>query len=247
MDTSTSHLEQRTANRIHPQEEANWDLDILAHELRSPLQIIIAYSQMLLSEREENASALSQTQFERIQLIATAGDQMRRLISRADDLTAIEQGRMPLPHNMLDIKAIAQRARSLVLPFRQRQEIIITIPDILPPLYGDEDHLKQIWLNLLTNALKSTPVDGTITLGVEVGPDSTLDLYVRDTGRGIAKKYHKLIFELGWQAPSEDAGYQGHGMGLALVKRLVTLYHGTVWVESTYHHGATFWVRLPAG
>jgi Signal transduction histidine kinase len=114
---------------------------------------------------------------------------------------------------------------------------------------GDEERLVQILTNLLDNAVKYTPVGGTITVGARMAPtstDSMIDLSVADTGIGIPEPDRPRVFERFYRvdkARSRELG--GTGLGLAIVKHLVEGLSGQVWVEAAHPHGSRFVVRLP--
>jgi signal transduction histidine kinase len=123
-------------------------------------------------------------------------------------------------------------------------ELRIDLEAPVPDAFGDERRIKQVLVNLLTNAAKFTPSGGTITVTVRRITDA-LEVAVSDTGIGIAEEDQSSVFEDFRQVGSADLAREGSGLGLALARRLLELHGGTIWVESEVGRGSTFTFRLP--
>jgi signal transduction histidine kinase/FlaG/FlaF family flagellin (archaellin) len=221
-------------------------LTSMSHELRTPLNSIIGFADVLLQgiDGELNDMALND-----IQLIHNSGKHLLALINDILDLAKIESGKMELVREAVNIKEItgAVLATSSSLVKDKPVQIIIDVPETLPPVYADKLRLNQILLNLVSNAAKFTH-NGTITIKATL-PDHKPDMMtisVIDTGIGIPANKLNTIFERFLQA---DAGttrkYGGTGLGLAICRQLIELHGGSLNVRSREGVGSEFYFDIP--
>jgi len=213
----------------------------VSHEVRTPLALINEGVQQLL---DGLAGALSAEQKQMAQLIKAQADRMLRLVTELLDLSRIEAGRLALrrePIHMAEvIREVQGRYELLVSP----RELVLDLQAV-PLVYADRNRLTQVVENLLTNAVKFTPSEGTITLRLEAR-GRCAELAVSDTGIGIALKEQRRLFEKFSQLRVPAAlNTRGTGLGLAIVKEIAQLHGGSVRVESRPGKGATFTVSLP--
>ena len=160
-------------------------------------------------------------------------------------------GQVPLKQEPVALAGLIDRTVGLLRPLIEQKQhrVVVKIPAELPPIRGDEERLGQVFSNLLDNAIKYTPEQGTITISAELAPiepPTTIDISVADTGIGIPLQDLPRIFERFYRvdkARSRELG--GTGLGLSIVKHLVEGHGGTVTVESLPGRGTKFLVRLP--
>jgi len=229
------------ANRAKSEFLAN-----ISHELRTPLNSIIGFAELLLEER---AGALeNDRQREYLFDIKQSGALLMELINDILDITKIEAGETVLDEAELDVPELLRSCVRMITEKASGKDLNVETDAIskMPHLWGDARCVKQIVLNLLTNAIKFTPSGGTIRIEAGVGEDGSGWIVVSDTGIGIAKKHLRRVMEPFEQvAGSQTRAHEGTGLGLPLVKALTTLHGGTVQIESELDKGTVVTVRFP--
>jgi signal transduction histidine kinase len=217
-------------------------LAMLGHELRNPLAAVVNTVELLRSDGHENGNSE-----EYREIIARQSRQLARLVDDLLDVSRVSAGKIALQSRTLDLVGVVRQCYDLILcEGRSGHLCTFEAPDGAVPVYGDAARLEQIASNLLTNALKYTPVDGQIRVEVRAERPWAV-LRVSDTGIGISREDLPHVFELFVQADkSLDRSQGGLGLGLTLVKSLVGLHGGEVEAESGGPgQGSTFTVRLP--
>lgn len=219
----------------------------MSHELRTPLNSIIGFSEVLL---DGLMGEMPPEQKECVRDILSSGEHLLALINDVLDFSKIEAGRMTLEPTAFDVTEWLKEIQTTITPLvgKKSQTLHVELADGLPPLVADRFRLKQVLLNLLSNATKFTPEGGHITLSCRLADPTTMLFSVADTGIGIRPQDQEHIFEEFRRA--EDAAVReisGTGLGLAISKRLIEMHGGRIWVESEYGHGATFSFLLPLG
>jgi signal transduction histidine kinase len=216
-------------------------LRIVSHDLRNPLSAIGICAKAL-----RNPERLSADECRR--LASTIGDAVewtQRLLGDLLDVASIEGGRLSV--DACEIDPIILLGKSLDLFEHGTTDVIVRlapgVPDSLPWIVGDEQRIVQVLANLIANARKFTPPGGSITLGARATPDA-VRFSVSDTGPGIALDDQLHIFDWFWRASHERA-QRGTGLGLAIAKGIVEAHGGSIAVESTPGHGATFSFTIP--
>ncbi|NLX09995.1 MAG: HAMP domain-containing protein [Chloroflexi bacterium] len=215
----------------------------VSHELRTPLNAIINLTKFVALGMYGEINA---EQSEMLNNVVASGKHLLNLINDVLDISKIESDSLELfVEEGLHIEDIIQpaieTANGLVL--QKPITIACEIEPELPALTGDEQRIRQVVLNLLSNACKFTD-EGQITLSV-YRQDSEIIIAVRDTGPGIARDDHEAIFESFRQAKSGVRKAEGTGLGLPISRRLAEAHDGRLWVESALGEGATFYVALP--
>lgn len=226
------------ANRHKSQFLAN-----VSHELRTPLNAIIGFTRMVLRKTEGQIPDL---QRENLQKVLISSEHLLNLINGLLDLAKIEAGRMEIHAETFKLDEIIQVATSTVEPMLKdgRVRLVREIAPDVPPVTTDRDKLKQVILNLLSNAAKFTD-QGEIKISARQ-ENGTLMLIVSDTGIGMKKEALDQIFEEFRQADRTTSGkYGGTGLGLAIVKKLVNLMGGEIGVESELGKGSKFTITMP--
>jgi signal transduction histidine kinase len=216
----------------------------MSHELRTPLNAIIGFSEVL---NERMFGDLNEKQDEYLKDIYASGQHLLSLINDILDLSKIEAGRMELELADFSLPAAIDNALTLVRERASRHGITLgqSIDDRVGVIRGDERKVKQVLLNLLSNALKFTPEGGRIDVRAAVN-DGMAEISVTDTGVGIAPEDQEAIFEEFRQVGTADKKVEGTGLGLALSRKFIELHGGRIWVKSQPGKGSTFSFTLPA-
>src|SRR5215467_4014071 len=215
----------------------------MSHELRTPLNGIIGFSEVL---NERMFGELNEKQDEYLKDIYSSGQHLLSLINDILDLSKIEAGRMELEVTDFDLPSAIDNALILVRERASRRGIRLgqAIDDRVSMIRGDERKVKQVLLNLLSNALKFTPEGGRIDVRATMH-DGMAEISVADTGVGIAPKDQEAIFEEFRQVGTADKKVEGTGLGLALSRKFIELHGGRIWVHSQPGKGSTFSFTLP--
>ena len=235
------HIALEQASALKSQFLAN-----MSHEFRTPLNAILGYTHMLLNGV---SGPVSEAQRKSLTRIDSNSQHLLALINDILDITRIEAGRMPLNVSTFKIAALVEEVMSELEPIIKRSNLSVRaiMPRTLPPLKSDRQKVKQIVLNLLSNALKFTPAGSVRITATYDAKDRTIGIAVADTGVGIAPDDRVKVFEDFRQLDSSPArGYGGTGLGLSICRRLSQMLGGTIDLESEVGKGSTFTLHLPA-
>jgi signal transduction histidine kinase/ActR/RegA family two-component response regulator len=215
-------------------------INIAAHELRTPLAILIGYVSVMNQEANELDRA-------RLDIISRNAAHLGTLLDEMLNLSYLETGRVRLNIEQISLTDVIQQIVFDMQELARQKSLHVeaNIPDDLPPLMADREKLELMILNLLSNAIKYTPEGGYIWCRAWLEGDKAF-VSVRDTGIGIPPEEHDRIFDRFYQVEdSLTRQYGGIGLGLAIVKRLVELCQGKIWIESEVGQGSTFTLELP--
>ena len=222
-------------------------LATMSHELRTPLNAIIGFSQIL---RKQTFGPVGNPKYlDYVKDINESGEHLLALINDILDLTKIESGEFELNEQTIDVSKVINSCLILVQERVQKASLTLNceIADGSLPLYVDQLRLKQILINLLTNAIKFTPAGGMITLKSWCRSDAGYIFQVIDTGIGIAlEDIHNALTPFKQIDSDLARKYEGTGLGLPLTKSLVELHGGSLDLQSQIGVGTTVTVRLPA-
>jgi GAF domain-containing protein len=215
----------------------------MSHELRTPLNAILGFSEVLA---ERMFGEINEKQAEYLADILESGRHLLSLINDILDLSKIEAGRMELEPSEFDLPGAIENTLILVRERAQRRGITLgrAVDERLGTIRADERKVKQVLLNLLSNALKFTPEGGRIDVRAGV-QDGHAQISVTDTGVGIAPEDQATVFEEFRQVGSSAKKVEGTGLGLAISRKFVELHGGTIGVESKVGTGSTFTFTLP--
>ena len=229
------------ANRAKSEFIAN-----MSHELRTPLNAIIGFSDIML--RELKGPVGNETYVEYLCEIRQSGEHLLNLIVSILDISKIEAGKMDLIEEDFDLGATIKSCVSMVAPRAEASDVSLSmsVEAGAQELLGDARAVRQIILNLLSNAVKFTERGGRVSVDAKKRSDRGITLSVTDNGVGIPPEAISRILE-----PFEQAGsaltrrWEGIGLGLPIVKRLVDLHGGELVIESTEGEGTTVSIRMP--
>jgi len=235
-----ARLDAEKADRIKTHLLAN-----VSHEMRTPLNIILGYTQDILRNPEKYAHKLSPSLQNDIYQIHSNAEHQLRVINDLLDLSRAEIDELDLSLELLNPRQLLVDAFHSLADQSTSPDIRwkLNIPDRLPQIRADAVRLRQVFLNLLSNARKYTH-SGEITLGAEVSPPQ-IHFWVSDTGLGIAPQQQERIFEPFVTIEENRHIAGGIGLGLSITRHLVALHGGTMSLDSRPKHGSTFHIYLP--
>ncbi len=237
-------LELETAKAIA--EKANLAksdfLSSMSHELRSPLNAILGFAQLI----ESDTPGPTPAQKAGIDQILHAGWFLLELINEILDLAVIESGRLTLSLEAVSLPEVLIECQAMIEPQAQKRGISMAFPKFDAPCYikADRTRLKQVLINLLSNAIKYNEVGGKVVVEYALSTDGRMRITVRDTGEGMSPSMLAQLFQAFNRLGKEASGEEGTGIGLVVSKRLVELMHGVIGAESTEGVGSVFWIEL---
>ena len=221
-------------------------LSHVSHELRSPLAVVHQFTTILLDGLAGN---LSPEQYEHLDVVLRNAKQLQTMVDDLLEVTRAEMGRLAVNPRYLSLEELISEAlEAFQAATTKGISLSADVYSDLPPVCADPDRVRQILINLIDNAFKFTPENGTVTVGAReyIQDPEFVCVSVADTGRGIPPEESEKIFDYLYQIEASDqAGHKGLGLGLYICKELVSLQGGQMWVESQPGLGSTFFFTLP--
>ena len=235
-------LEQRVDQRTWELQAANKELEAfsysVSHDLRAPLRAIAGFVQILDEDHRESLNPQGQHALERVKVNA---QRMGQLI---DDLLTFSQiGRAPLSRHQVDMTSIARRLADEALSTAAPRRIEITI-EPLPACVGEPGLITQVFVNLISNAVKFTARSDRARITIGARQNGETVYFVRDNGAGFDARHAEKLFGVFQRLHAADE-FEGTGVGLAIVQRVIHRHGGRVWAEGRPNEGATFYFTLP--
>ncbi|MFN0172695.1 MAG: PAS domain S-box protein [Bryobacteraceae bacterium] len=217
-------------------------LSSMSHELRSPLNAILGFAQLINSD----SPPPTPSQAASIDQILHAGWYLLELINEILDLAQIESGKLALSREPTSLAEVMLECQAMIEPQGLKRGIRMTFPRFDTPYIVDADRtrLKQVLINLLSNAIKYNQASGTVVVDCATSCRERVRISVRDTGAGLPPDMLMQLFQPFNRLGRETSAEEGTGIGLVMSKRLVELMGGTIGVESTVGLGSVFWVEL---
>jgi signal transduction histidine kinase/FixJ family two-component response regulator len=216
-------------------------ISAVSHEMRTPLTAMLGFTEFLLENEVDEAQLRSA-----LVTVHKETARLNELISNFLDLQKMKGRREDYALQPVPVLALLQDAAELFIANHDRHRIIVDCPPEVPPVLGDETRLHQVLTNLISNACKYSPRESLIQVGARHEGESVV-LWVKDQGIGIPTGLQEQIFERFYRVDNTDRRLVGGtGLGLAVVKEIITAHAGQVWVESTEGVGSTFFVALAA-
>jgi signal transduction histidine kinase len=219
-------------------------LSNITHELRTPMNAIMGFGQLMQFD-----TSLSESQSESVREILNAGERLLQLINGIIDLTSIESGTVELMIQPITVSVVVHEAIDTVLPSAKERKVRI---DVDPgreeaEVSADRERLRQVLVNLLSNAIRYNKEDGTVTVRVHPpsGQIQGVRIDVEDTGAGIPEDQQANVFNSFDRVGREAGNIPGTGIGLVYSKRLIELMDGSIGFTSEAGLGSTFWVEIP--
>ncbi len=238
-----SELEGRVAERTAQLEAANKELEAFAysvsHDLRAPLRAITGYTNILLEDYEPSFDA------EGKRVCGVISSESQRMGVLIDDLLAFSRlSRTEMHNSKIDMQKMAQTVFNEITTPESRERIDLQV-GALPSIVGDASLIRQVWINLLANALKFTSKKERVVIEVESTQDGDEVIYsVRDNGAGFDMQYADKLFGV-FQRLHSEREFEGTGVGLAIVHRVILRHGGRVWADGQVDNGAVFHFALP--
>ncbi len=240
-------LENAYAELKEEAEGKSYFISTASHELRTPLTVINSYLEMfedgMLGELDDNQS-------EKFAIIRSQTDHMIRLVEDMLDTLKLESRKFKIQKQSLKLDEIAKSAVDEVSRLADLKEhaMSLNINGELPRIRGDRQRIKQVFGNLLTNAIKYTPNKGRINVELK-NENGHLLVSISDNGAGIAEEEHDKIFEKFYTVGGKSLTRESErmGLGLTIAKGIVEAHGGRIWVESKLNKGSTFFFTLPKG
>ncbi len=217
-------------------------LSRMSHELRTPLNAILGYAQLfeMTGPREDQA--------EPVQQILASGRHLLDMINEVLDISRIESGTLSLSVEPVAVDEVVRTAIDMMRPSADDAGIELRLHPGCDGhiVLADLQRLRQVLLNLVSNAVKYNHLGGTVHVGCETRGGDMIRISVTDDGPGISRDHHELVFAPFERLDADQTEVEGTGMGLALCRRLTEAMGGAIGLDSTVGAGSTFWIELPA-
>jgi PAS domain S-box-containing protein len=237
----TGRLYQQARQAVRARERM---LAVVSHDLRNSLSTVLLNASAILDSG--GSGTLGEMEREQLEWVSRSAEQMSRLISDLLDVSSIEAGRLSVELRARSVAPLVREATEMCRPLAGEKGISLTaeVADGTPPILADQGRLHQVLGNLLGNAIKFTPRDGSIRLRAAPGGAGEVLFAVSDSGPGVPEEHRDAVFELYWQGSRK--GQTGAGLGLAIAKAIVEAHGGRIWTESRAEAGSTFYFTVPA-
>ncbi|MFC1617441.1 sensor histidine kinase, partial [Candidatus Margulisiibacteriota bacterium] len=216
----------------------------MSHELRTPLNSIIGFSEVL---KDKMFGDLNKKQFEYLTSILASSKHLLLLINDILDISKIEAGKMGLNTSNFIVTDFLDEIKSIFHEqlLKNKIHLNIMVADKIKTIKADENKIKQVFINLISNAMKFTDVAGKINISIKE-KNNAIVVSILDTGIGISKNNQSIIFNKFKQIEGPfSKKHEGTGLGLAITKQLIELHKGTIWVKSKLGKGSQFSFSIP--
>jgi two-component system, sensor histidine kinase and response regulator len=218
-------------------------LSSMSHELRTPLNAILGFSQLLKMDPEFH---LADSQTENVDHIISGGNHLLNLINEVLQLSAIEAGEVTLNIEKLSLNELIQEVILLTQPIADANDISVNFSASSEVIaQADKTKLKQVLINLVSNAIKYNHAGGSVNIDSTESSDTHIKVTISDTGIGIAKREHPKVFSAFNRLGQETSSIEGTGIGLVVTKSLIELMNGSIDFNSEEGKGSSFWFEIP--
>ncbi len=245
LEESNSLLEDAKCKAERSEQEKLMFLARMSHEVRSPMNAILGFSQLM---KDDEVDTVSPKHSEFLNIILKAGDHLLDVINEVLELVVIDSGKVHIELESVDVNLIIKDCLDLLQPLADQKNIklIFKEENINYVVKGDFIRLKQVMLNIISNAIKYNIDGGRVVVSCDLLKNSHLKFKIKDEGKGIAERdYHKIFTP--FERLQQHAGIKGSGMGLAIARQLIELMGGKIGVQSELGKGSTFWIELSQG
>ncbi|MEA2110562.1 MAG: ATP-binding protein [Campylobacterota bacterium] len=212
----------------------------MSHELRTPLNAIIGFSQILMMKPDTSDQVKSY-----IEKINISGNNLLGLVNTILDFSKIEAGKMEYNPSLCTLQSVISEAVLLTEPSAAKKSISIVTPDVEVDIFMDAQLIKQVLINLITNAIKFSDDNSQVDISYSYS-EKAHSISVKDSGLGIDAELIPTLFDPFTQVEEHQKyAIKGTGLGLAIAKRIMDLHHGRIWIESEVGVGSIFYIELP--
>jgi PAS domain S-box-containing protein len=238
-DETEQKVRQRTKQLTKLNKQKDEFLSYVSHEMRTPLTSLLGYSKLILSKKLDK-----KTTEESIKIIHSESERLKNMIDNFLDLSKIEAGKIRLEKTEVDLREAAEKVMAIVRKQADDKGLGLSMEvQGDTKVICDRDKIEQVMLNLLSNGIKFTQ-KGSVKIILR-SRKKNVELEVKDTGIGIAKKDYNRVFSKFEQVKNQSTQQKGTGLGLHIAKQIVELHNGRIWVESAVGKGSSFFVVLP--
>lgn len=237
---ANQHLKESIKEAIQANQAKSEFLSRMSHELRTPLNSIIGYSELLMDQQYDTTVS-----YQKLEKIHHSGVHLLHLINEILDLSKIEKNNFEVRSEWVDVKETVESAIDIIGPMADEKNAQISFDmqeENAWEIVADSLFLRQVLVNLLSNALKYNKPNGKVTIYGEREGDS-IKINIQDNGIGIKDEYIPYIFDSFYRVPNQ--GVSGTGIGLSIVKYLVDKMNGSYGVQSKENEGSIFWISFP--
>ena len=236
------HLIEATAAAEKANRAKSDFLSSMSHEMRTPLNSILGFAQLL----EAGDPAPTPAQSQKLKHIVKSGWYLLELVNELLDLSHIESGKLLLTQDLVPLTEVLHECRDMIEYLARERKISITFPSVEVSGYAraDRTRVKQVLINLLSNAIKYNKAQGAVTVEVALRPPDAICVSVRDTGEGLSSEQLAQLFQPFNRLGKEAGPEQGTGIGLVMCKRLIELMGGSIGADSEVGVGSVFWFEL---
>lgn len=235
----TIELERERSKAIKANDAKSEFLSRMSHELRTPMNAILGFSQLM------KLNAKTEIERQNCDEIINAGNHLLELINEVLDLAKIESGNIDISLKAVDIDNIVDEALKLLTPLSEDNGVYIN--EYLPTelyVYADTTRLKQVLLNLISNAIKYNKKNGSVTVNITPKEHGIIRINIIDTGSGLNENQLHDLFKPFERLGAEHNGIDGVGIGLSISKKFIEAMNGKIGVISIPNEGSTFWIEL---
>ncbi|WP_256702862.1 hybrid sensor histidine kinase/response regulator [Burkholderia ubonensis] len=243
-ETDIEDLKQARAAAERANRAKSDFLSSMSHELRSPLNAILGFAQLMASDLPPPTPSQQAS----IEQILRAGWHLLELINDVLDLAKIESGQVAISPEPIALSDALRECESMIEPQARQRGIRVSFPDVVPDCHvrADRTRFRQILLNLLSNAIKYNRASGAVDVDCDMRVPGRIRVSVRDTGPGLSQEQLGQLFQPFNRLGQDAGGEEGTGIGLVVAKRLTELMGGAIGAESTVGKGSVFWIELDA-
>lgn len=220
-------------------------LSSMSHELRTPLNSVLGFAQLLMTDTKE---PLCETHQHFVALIQTSGHHLLSLIEEVLELSKVESGKVGLAIGDVSVVPLIEDCVLVAKPLMGDKTISFSVINDLAPdvsCHGDEKRMRQVLINLISNAVKYNSDPGRVRIHISNGVENMVRISVSDTGRGIANENMEKLFIAFDRLGLESSNIEGNGIGLTIAKRLTEAMGGNIGADSNVGEGSVFWIDLP--
>ena len=234
-----SNLSNKEETKVHNKKQLKI-ISAINHELKTPLSSIIGFTRLL------EASKLNKDQSECVSHILKSGHYLLEIINQTLDLTNIEFGQKKISLEKVELKETVDECLSIINPLLKKDniEINFSFPSFRADILADPLCIKQVIINILSNAVKYNRTNGSITATITEHEQSHLRLWIEDSGRGIPIEKQSLLFHEFERAIDKNSQIDGAGIGLFISKKIIELMGGKIGMTSKINKGSCFWIEL---